>query len=55
MIKVNIKSLPHGKIPFEGLADQYFKRVIMLLNENIVSLKKQLEESQRAIMELQKK
>lgn len=54
MTKVTITPLPHGKIPFDGILNQELKRMIMLLNENIVSLKKQLEESQRAIQELQR-
>lgn len=55
MIKININPLPHGKIPFENLPDRDLKRMVMLLNENIVSLKKQLVETQQAIQELQKK
>lgn len=55
MIKVTIKSLPHGKVPYEDITNPSFKKVIMCLNENIVSLKKQLEEAQRAVQEMQRK
>jgi len=52
MIKIEISNLPNGKIPLDT---KNIRNVIMLLNENIASLKRQLESAQRAIMELQRK
>ena len=53
MIDVTIKSLPHS--PVADSVNQQMRKVIMQLIENINSLKKQLEEAQRAIQELQRR
>lgn len=53
MTKVTIKALPHS--PAVDSANQQMKKLTMQLIENIKSLKKQLEEAQRAIQELQRR
>lgn len=53
MRNVMIKSLPNGQVPFATVKDVTVRSVIMKLNENIMSLKRQLEETQRAVLELQ--
>ena len=55
MIKIEIKPLPNGKVPTEEISNPQVKRVVMLLNENIQSLKTQLADAQRAIIELQRR
>lgn len=55
MTAVVEKPLPHGTVPFEQIGIPSVKDVVMKLNENIVSLKKQLAEAQRAIIELQRR
>ena len=54
MTKVVSKSLPHGVIPFENIADANLKRVVMLNNENVGELKRQLATVQLAVQELQR-
>ena len=49
------KPLPHGTVPFEHIGTPNVKEAVMKLNENIVSLKRQLAEAQRAIIELQRR
>ena len=48
------RKLPHGKIPFSGIRDVTVRDIIMKINENIVTLNKQIGEMQDAVMELQK-
>lgn len=54
MTNVTIKALPHSLTP-DSVANPQMKNIVMQLNENINSLKKQLEEAQRAIQELQRR
>lgn len=55
MTKVEDKPLPHGNISFSDITNPQLKRSVMLLNENIMSLKRQLSEVQRAVIELQRR
>lgn len=55
MTQIVSGDLPHGRVPYEHIANTELKRVVMLLNDNIVSLKEQLETAQRAITELQRR
>lgn len=55
MRKVTISNLPNGAIPFEGVKNVETKRLVMLLNENLLSIKKQLVQVQKAVQELQQK
>jgi hypothetical protein len=48
------KDLPHGKIPFSSIRDLTMRDVIMKVNENILTLDKQIKAMQDAIIELQK-
>lgn len=43
------KRLPHGTIPFERITDRTVRDIVMKLNENIVSLKRQVGELQAKI------
>ena len=52
MIIIVKKPLPH-KVGTADIASAELKRVVMLLMENIVSLKMQLEAVQTAVTELQ--
>lgn len=54
-MKIEISKLPHGAIPFHGIGDKQVADIVMKLNENILSLKRQLEVAQRALIELQRK
>lgn len=53
MTSVVSKPLPH-RVGTADIANPELKRVTMLLMENIVSLKKQLEAAQNAVRELQR-
>ena len=53
MNKVIIKPLPHSPT-VEAIRDPQIRFVMMQFNENIKSLKSQLEGAQKAIQELQK-
>lgn len=55
MTQIVSGDLPHGRVPYEHIANAELKRAVMLLNDNIVSLKEQLEAAQRAITELQRR
>lgn len=55
MTQIVSRPLPNGRIPYEHMANADLKRAVMLLNDNIVSLKEQLEAAQRAITELQRR
>ena len=54
-VKVEIERIPHGRVPFEDIPNALLKRKIMLLNDNIASLARQLETAQKAIQELQRR
>lgn len=54
MVKVLTKQLPNGVVPFESISNSDVKRAVMLLNNNIVSLKKQLDNVSAAVVELQR-
>ena len=54
MTVVTIKALPHSLTP-ESVANPQVKKVVMQLNENIKTLKTQLEEAQKAIQEMQRR
>lgn len=54
MTEVKRSSLPHGAIPFQGIKDGVLRSVVMQLNENILSLKRQLSQAQAALVELQR-
>ena len=53
MIKINIRPLPKARVPYDDAKDPVVRQKVMLLNDNIVSLKTQLTELQRAVIELQ--
>ena len=53
MIKINIRPLPKARVPYDDVRDTVVRQKVMLLNDNIASLKAQLAEIQRAVMELQ--
>ena len=53
MIKINIRPLPKARVPYDDVRDPVVRQKVMLLNDNIASLKAQLAETQRAVMELQ--
>ena len=53
MIKINIRPLPKARVPYDDVRDPVVRQKVMLLNDNIASLKAQLAEIQRAVMELQ--
>lgn len=55
MKNVVTKRLPNGAIPFATVKDVNVRSVLMKLNENIAELKKQLEEAQSALRELQRR
>jgi len=42
------KTLPHGKVPLDGIKDQASRFAVMRLNENIACLAKQVSELQDA-------
>ena len=54
MINVTRKALPHS-LALDSVANPQTKKIVMQLNENIKSLKSQLEETQKAIQELQRR
>lgn len=54
MTKIIIKQLPHA-ISYTDVKDPLTRQKIMLLIENINSLKIQLSEAQKAIIELQRR
>ena len=49
------RPLPNGTVPFEQIGIPNVKDAVMKLNDNIVSLKRQLAEAQKAIIELQRR
>ena len=53
MIKINIRPLPKARVPYDDVRDPVVRQKVMLLNDNITSLKAQLAELQRAVIELQ--
>lgn len=53
MIKINIRPLPKARVPYDDVRDPVVRQKVMLLNDNITSLKEQLAELQRAVIELQ--
>lgn len=53
MIKINIRPLPKARIPYDDVRDPVVRHKVMLLNDNITSLREQLAELQRAVIELQ--
>lgn len=53
MIKINIRPLPKARVPYDDVRDPVVRQKVMLLNDNIASLKAQLAEIQRAVIELQ--
>lgn len=53
--KIVIKKLPHGSVPVAEITDPNVRQKLSWLNENIVSLKGQIETLQRAAQELQKR
>ena len=53
-VDLQMKALPHGRVPFESVRDAGVKKVVMCLNENIVSLHSQLAATQRAVLALQR-
>lgn len=55
MIHVERRSLPNGSVPFHAVRDAQARDVIMRLNENVISLKKQIDVLAEAVIELQKK
>lgn len=55
MKRVVKRALPGGVVPFSNVRDLEVRSVLMRLNENIASLKKQLEAAQEAIRELQRR
>lgn len=55
MTVITEKPLPNGSIPFHQIGDAINKDVVMKLNENIISLKRQLVVVQKAVQELQKR
>lgn len=54
MINIERRKLPNGSIPTPIDMDRNIKEIVMKLNENILSLSKQLDTLQRAVQELQK-
>ena len=55
MIKIKKEALPNGGLSPSLSSDMGTRRAIVLFNENIKSLKKQLSTVQDAVMELQQK
>lgn len=55
MTKIVSRPLPHGRVPFDGITNPELKKIVMLLNDNIVTLQLQLETAQNAIIELQRR
>lgn len=53
MIKINIRPLPKARVPYDDVRDPVVRQKVMLLNDNITSLREQLAELQRAVIELQ--
>ena len=53
MIKINIRPLPKARVPYDDVRDPVVRQKVMLLNDNIASLKAQLAELQRAVIEIQ--
>lgn len=52
-VKIIRKPLPNSPAP-DGFANPEVKRVVQMFGENIKSLKKQIEELQTAVNELQR-
>ena len=55
MTVIKEKPLPHGSVPIHQIGDAMVRDAVMKLNENILSLKRQLAEAQRAIVEMQRR
>lgn len=55
MTTVVVEPLPHGSVPFQNIGDATVRAAVMKLNENVLSLKRQLAEAQMAILELQRR
>ncbi len=55
MTTIIIKPLPHGSVPYHHIADMTMRDAFMKLNENVLSLSKQLAEAQKAVLELQRR
>lgn len=51
--QVSVKDLPNGSVPYNNIADANTRNVIMILNENIVSLGKRCKTLEKAVSELQ--
>lgn len=54
-MKIVSRNMPHGNVATGNIKDPAIRDAVMRLNENAVSLKRQLEELQRAVLELQRK
>ena len=55
MTNVVFKKMPHGKIPFQTIANVNLRDALMKLNENMVALERVLEAVCRAVNEIQRR
>lgn len=51
-VQITIRPLPHA-VAYDAITSAELKKTTMLIMEDIQSMKRQLEESQKAIIELQ--
>ena len=49
------KSLPNGVVPFQQISDMRVRDALMKMNENIVSLKRQVDAQANKIIELERR
>ena len=49
------RPMPHGNVAAWNIKDPSVRDAVMRINENAAALKRQLEELQRAVLELQRK
>ena len=52
---IKIRPLPHGSVPANVLSDTQTRKIILMLNENVLSLSSQMVELQNAVLKMQRK
>lgn len=55
MTNIVYRKVPHGKIPFQNIANQNLRDALMKLNENILMLDRNMEAICRAVNELMRR
>ena len=49
------RDIPHGRIPYQDIADPVMRQKVMLLNDNIENLRRRVDELARTVLELKRR